>query len=239
MVGPVPGHARGMAFNAVEGGLRLLTVAGIGRANHPPADDERFLTFADSVAPPDVAAAIRAAEPATGIVTYRYPAYQRRHYRRLHRFPDGLVVTGDALCSFSPIYAQGMTVAALEALELRRCFADGRVGLARRYFVAVDRLVHDAWQMGLGSDLTLPEVEGKRTPGIRLKNTYMARVLAAAEHDPVVARRLGRVIGLLDAPTSLARPAILRRVLLARGAYAPRRSTTAPATTGAVGQVST
>jgi 2-polyprenyl-6-methoxyphenol hydroxylase-like FAD-dependent oxidoreductase len=236
MVGPVPGHARGMAFNAVEGGLRLLTVAGIGRANHPPADDEGFLAFACSVAPPDVAAAIRTAEPTTEVATYRYPAYQRRHYRRLRRFPDGLLVAGDALCSFSPIYAQGMTVAALEALELRRCLADGRAGLARRYFPAVDRLVHGAWQMGLGSDLALPEVEGKRTLQIRLLNAYMDRLLAAAEHDPVVARQFGRVIGLLDAPTSLTRPAILRRVLLARtSAPAHKRTTT---TAGAVRQVS-
>jgi 2-polyprenyl-6-methoxyphenol hydroxylase-like FAD-dependent oxidoreductase len=145
MVGPVPGHARGMVFNAVEGGLRLLTLAGIGRANHPPADDESFLAFAATIAPPDVAAAIRAAEPTSGIATYRYPAYQRRHYRRLRRLPEGLLVAGDALCSFNPIYAQGMTVAAVEALELRRCLADGRAGLARRYFAAVDRIVRRAW----------------------------------------------------------------------------------------------
>jgi 2-polyprenyl-6-methoxyphenol hydroxylase-like FAD-dependent oxidoreductase len=233
LVGPVPGHARGMGFNAVEGSLRLLTVAGIGRANHPPTDDEGFLAFVDSVAPPEVAALIRAAEPTTEIVSYRYPAYQRRHYARMRRFPDGLLVAGDALCSFSPIYAQGMTVAALEALELRQCLADGRAGLARRYFTAVDRIVHGAWRMGIGSDLTLPEVEGKRTPGIRLLNAYMDRLLAAAEHDPVVARRFGRVIGLLDGPASLTHPAILRRVLLPR----PRRRTAA-STTGAVRQVS-
>ena len=236
MVGPVPGRARGLAFNAVEGGLRLLTAAGIGRANHPPTDDEGFLAFVESVAPPDVSAAIRAAEPVTGIATYRYPAYQRRHYRRLRRFPDGLLVAGDALCSFSPIYAQGMTVAAVEALELRRCLAEGVAGLARRYFAAVDRTVHGAWQMGLGSDLALPEVEGRRTPGVRLMNAYMDRLLAAAEHDPVVARQFGRVIGLLDAPTSLARPALLRRVLGARTPASTLRSTTA--TTGAVRQVS-
>jgi 2-polyprenyl-6-methoxyphenol hydroxylase-like FAD-dependent oxidoreductase len=236
MVGPVPGNARGMVFNAVEGGLRLLTLAGIGRANHPPADDEGFLAFATAVAPPDVAAAIRAAEPTTGITAYRYPAYQRRHYRRLRRFPDGLLVAGDALCSLSPIYAQGMTVAAVEALELRRCLAGERAGLARRYFAAVDRIVHRAWQMGLGSDLSLPEVEGRRTLEIRLMNAYMARLIALAERDPVVARQLGRVIGLLDAPASLARPATLCRVLLARTS-APVRGRTAP-TSSAVRRVS-
>jgi 2-polyprenyl-6-methoxyphenol hydroxylase-like FAD-dependent oxidoreductase len=236
MVGPVPGHARGMVFNAVEGGLRLLTLAGIGRANHPPADDEGFLAFAALVAPPDVAAAIRAAEPTSGIATYRYPAYQRRHYRRLRRFPQGLLVAGDALCSFNPIYAQGMTVAAVEAVELHRCLADGRAGLARRYFAAVDGIVHTAWQIGLGSDLALPEIAGKRTLDIRLMNAYMARLLALAERDPVVARQLGRVIGLLDAPTALARPAILRRILPARHARA--RGTTGPATATDVRQVS-
>jgi 2-polyprenyl-6-methoxyphenol hydroxylase-like FAD-dependent oxidoreductase len=238
MVGAVPGNARGMAFNAVEGGLRLLTLAGIGRANHPPADDEGFLAFAAAVAPPDVAAAIRAAEPTSVITHYRFPAYQRRHYRRLRRFPDGLLVAGDALCSFNPIYAQGMTVAAVEALELRRCLADGRDGLARRYFAAVDRIVHRAWQMSLGSDLALPEVAGKRTLGIRLMNTYMARLLVLAERDPVVARQFGRVIGLLDAPTALTRPAILRRVLSARGEPAPGRNAIGPATAGDVSQVS-
>ena len=146
MVGPVPGRARGMVFTAVEDGLRLLTVAGIGRVNHPPADDDGFVAFAASVAPPDVAAAIRAAEPMSEIATLRYPAYQRRHYRLLRRFPGGLLVTGDALCSFSPIYAQGMTVAAVQALKLRRCLADGRAGLARRYFIAVDRTVDSAWR---------------------------------------------------------------------------------------------
>jgi 2-polyprenyl-6-methoxyphenol hydroxylase-like FAD-dependent oxidoreductase len=216
---PVPGHPRGMMLLAVEGGRRLLTLAGITPAHRPPVNPDGFLAFAGSVAPPDVFAAIRDAEPLGHISGYRYPSYLRRRYTRLRRFPAGLLVVGDALCSFSPVYAQGMSVAALQALALRRCLERGPDGLARRFFRAAERIVAGAWHTGVSADLALPEVPGRRPQATRLVNAYIGRVLAAAEDDADVARRFMRVTGMLDSPVALLHPAVLRPALLAR----PRR----------------
>jgi 2-polyprenyl-6-methoxyphenol hydroxylase-like FAD-dependent oxidoreductase len=35
-----------------------------------------------------------------------------------------LIITGDAVCAFNPIYGQGMTVSAMDAVTLRRCLQE-------------------------------------------------------------------------------------------------------------------
>jgi len=127
-------------------------------------------------------------------------------------FPGGLLVFGDAICSFNPIYGQGMTVAALQAMVLKRCLTSSAECLATRYFRGAAKPIGVAWQLAVGGDLSLPEVEGPRPLSVRLTNRYVDRVQAAAEIDTIVAANFLRVAGFAKPPASLMYPSVMLRV---------------------------
>jgi 2-polyprenyl-6-methoxyphenol hydroxylase-like FAD-dependent oxidoreductase len=130
----------------------------------------------------------------------------------MRRFPDGLLVCGDAICSFDPTYGQGMTVSALDAVALRDCLRSGRHNLARRYFRTTAKSIGVAWRMGAGSDLAFPEVEGRRSLSTRASNRLAGWVFTACESDAVIVEKFFRVNNLIDPPVRLMHPAFLSRV---------------------------
>jgi 2-polyprenyl-6-methoxyphenol hydroxylase-like FAD-dependent oxidoreductase len=215
LVGTVPERPTGGALLRCEDDTWIVTLAGlVGR--EPPVDRAGMLAFAEEFAPAPMMAALRAGEPLSEVSRYRYPSSQWRRYDKMRRFPHGLLVFGDALCSFNPAYGQGMTVAALEAAVLRDCLRRGDRDLSRRFFRAAAKPIGTAWRLALAADLTVPEVEGRRSVSMRLMNWYTDRVLTAAESDTVVAERFLGVMNLVDAPASLLHPAVMLRVATAK-----------------------
>src|SRR4029453_14091429 len=108
-----------------------------------------------------------------------FPASVRHRYERLDRVPDGLLVMGDAVASFNPIYGQGMSVAALEALTLRGHLERGTQPQPRRWFRDLARVVDVPWDMAAGGDLVFPGVQGRRTLKGRLARALLPRPPAA------------------------------------------------------------
>jgi 2-polyprenyl-6-methoxyphenol hydroxylase-like FAD-dependent oxidoreductase len=214
LVGPVPGRPTGMALFRYENDGWMFTVFGMA-GHEPPTEPTEMLSFAEDFAPGHVLKALSAAEPLTEVCRFRYPASRWRRYDQMRRFPAGLLVLGDAICSFNPIYGQGMTVAALEALALQRCLSRGVEGLAHNYFRAATKPISVAWRFAVGGDLNLPEVQGPRPLSLRLTNRYVDRLQTAAESDIVVAEQLAKVVALVDKPTRLLHPKMLFRAATA------------------------
>lgn len=194
----------------LEGDRWIVTLAGC-LGDYPPGDDAGFLEFARGLDRPDVHEAIRDAEPLAPVATFRFPAQQRRHYERLSRFPQRLVVVGDAFCSFNPLYGQGMSVAAMEAEALGACLAEARglEGLPQRFFARAARIVFNPWLLATGADFLYPSVAGQRPPASALLGWLNTRVLHRCGSDPDVARRFLDVMHLLRGPAALATPRLL------------------------------
>jgi 2-polyprenyl-6-methoxyphenol hydroxylase-like FAD-dependent oxidoreductase len=228
IVSPIPGRPTGIALAAAEHDTWMLTAFGMAGAE-PPADFSELCGFADELLPAHVVAALRGAERVGDIVSHRYPSSRWRRYDKT-RLPGGLLVVGDAFCSFNPIYAQGMTVAVLHALALRECLSSGTQDLTRRFFGAAAKPTRLAWQMAVGGDLALPEISGTPALSTRLFNLYVDRVLAAAEHDVAAFDQFVLVAWLVDSPLSLLRPSIVWRAAMTHR-QRPGPSAADPATT--------
>ena len=223
VVGFVPGRPRGLGMLHCENDTWVFTVMGIAGCE-PPRDFPGMCEFVEDCAPAHMLAAIREARPIGEPARHRMPSSQWRRYDKMRRFPDGLLAIGDAICSFNPIYGQGMTVAALEASALRDCLSCGTEDLARRYFRAAAGPIRQAWQLSATPDLSLPETDGAPTLLERLLGRYVDRVLAAAEYDTVALDQFARVTSLVDPPNRLLRPAIMWRAARAGDRWRPARS---------------
>lgn len=220
MITPTPPHSTRSGFVfPMEDDRWIVTLGGWG-GDYPSTDEAGFLAFANSLAAPDIAQLLPRLEPLTDIYTHRFPSNLRRRYEEMERFPDGYLVLGDAVCSFNPVYGQGMSSAALQAVELGRLLqtrqqqgAKGLTTLARPYFKQIAKIIDAPWQISAGEDFRFATTEGKKAFGTDFINSYIAKVNRASHVDPLVHRAFLEVVHLKKHPSSLMQPGMLMRVL--------------------------
>ncbi|MEV7085930.1 FAD-dependent monooxygenase [Streptomyces sp. NPDC093085] len=212
-------HAEGGGILPAEGGRYLVTLSGL-RGTEPPSDEAAFLGFAARLPHPSLHTWLTAAEPETPVHTFRSAGNVRRRYDTAGPQPAGFLATGDALCFFNPVYGQGMSVAALDALALDRALADPRrTPTTRRVQLALLRTSRQAWDIASGADRGIEGVRGSAVrvhPAQRPAAWYLERVLARAPGDPVIGDAFRSVTHLNAPPGVLFTPRVARAVLFDR-----------------------
>ncbi len=221
IVAASPEQPRSGVLLSQEGERWMLTVSGY-LGEQPPLDHAGLLEYARGLAAPEIYQVLKDAEPLSAPAAYKVPSNLRRRYERLKRFPEGYLVIGDALCSFNPIYGQGMSVAALEAAALGACLDQGNDGLAGRFFRQASAIIDIPWSTAVGNDLRFPQVEGRRSTMTRFINWYIGKLHRAAHHDATLSFAFLKVANLIAPPPSILHPRIVWRVL--RGNLWPRQA---------------
>ena len=218
--GPPPHQVRQGFLETIEGGLLHVSLGG-RFGEYPPDDAAGFFAFAKSLYTPVLYNLIKDAERVTAITHYRYPTSIRRHYERLSAFPQGLLVLGDALCSFNPVYGQGMSSAALQVQALQQLLTEratggqGLEGLAWAFFPKVAEVIATPWTLAANQDFAYPQTTGERPPGLAERREYLAALDALTVEDVELQRLMFEVYNLAK-PLSLLNEEPLRSRVFAQ-----------------------
>ena len=212
-----PRSSRGSLLLPLEGKRWIVTVAG-RHGDNPPGDEAGFLAFARALRTPTIYDAIKHAKRLGDIARFRFPESVFRHYESLAAFPRGLLVLGDALCRFNPVYGQGMSVAAMEAHALSRLLAtragerDPLDGLARSFFTEASALIDTPWAQAAIPDFIHPQTRGERPPGFEQILKFGLALMKLAANDPAVHKLTAEVQHLLRPRSAYRDPELMQRV---------------------------
>jgi 2-polyprenyl-6-methoxyphenol hydroxylase-like FAD-dependent oxidoreductase len=220
--GKPPNMSRGGWLFKIEKNNWLVTLFSVNR-DYPPTDEAGFLEFARSLRAPIIYEAIKNAQPISPVYSYRRTENCWHHYEKLSRFPEGLIVLGDAVCALNPVSGQGMSVSALSVLILDDCLVKqfschphrNLIGLSKRFQRRLSQAIALPWAIATGEDLRWSTTEGGRPNFItRLFQQYVDQVLLHGIESPHVYKVFLEVMHLLKPPSTLLHPSIGIPVLL-------------------------
>lgn len=211
-----PEQKRAGILARIEGDRWIVSLSGyVGE--RPPLDDAGFLAFARSLPRPEIHDLLKDAEPLTTPVLHRFPSDRRRHFERMPRALEGLLVGGDAACSFNPIFGQGMSAGCLGATTLDRCLREqphGEIrGLAARFQEALAKVTDLPWSLATSEDLLYPEANGARPRWFAAKTWYTSKLGDVASYDTSVYGQWLLVMHLVRGLDSLFTPSMIFKAL--------------------------
>jgi len=195
---PTPAEPAGGGALPIEDGRWLI--GGIGAGDRrPPREIEAFESFLATLRDPALFDLARRLTPIGGVAIHRQTANRWHHYERSRDWPDGLLVVGDALCAFNPVYGQGITVAAVEAVTLRDALRKGPTrGWCGRLLRHFARDIALPWSVATGTDLTFDSCPQSPSRWAAVSRKWTDELWYLAAHgDRRAVRTLGGVYHLM------------------------------------------
>ncbi|SDT26131.1 Dehydrogenase (flavoprotein) [Friedmanniella luteola] len=206
VVQPTPDVPRGGLGLPVENGGWVVLANGYGA--HRPDRGTDLVDFFGTLRDPVLAELVVGLEPAGELTVHRQTGNRRHGYGRRRDWPDGLLVVGDALCAFNPLYGQGITVAAIQAGLLADAWTRRR-WTARRVQSRLRDVTDLPWAVATSEDRRHLGPTGPAPLPQRVVDAWTAEVghlLMAGDRHATTA--FNRIYHLMGSPRELLHPAL-------------------------------
>ncbi|ELT98033.1 hypothetical protein CAPTEDRAFT_205495, partial [Capitella teleta] len=127
---PEPPHVkRGGMIYPLGNGEWMTTLVGFN-GEIAPTEMEGYMDYAQSLPQPELYEILKQSTPIDEPLSYRIPGSLWRRYDHIKQWPGNFLVIGDAVCSFNPIYGQGITMALKDLQKLKTLLEQKEIDFA-------------------------------------------------------------------------------------------------------------
>ncbi|PFN96085.1 glutamate synthase subunit beta [Bacillus sp. AFS076308] len=210
-----PKETIGGTLSIVENNQCIVTLNGYLNTLNPAKvkDAQGFINKTAMLPLPDIYQELQKGTTESETAIYQFPQIMWRHFERVN-LPAGLLVAGDSLCRIDPVFGQGMSIAALEALAIRDYIAStSPSGQIKKLQKQLAKIIAPAWLMVLCEDFRFDEVKGKKPIGLKFLQWYVKKIFLLSAKKKSIYKDLVKVTNLVSPATILFKPTTILEVL--------------------------
>lgn len=220
LVYPNPPHEKmGGVISKVEGNRYIVSYMGYHHEINEKdllKSDNSFIELAKKLPKLDIYQELKKATALSSTSIYRVPKISWRRFDQSKNLPKGLLLIGDTICRIDPFFAQGMSIAVLEALELKKWLTNQtqtNQQVIEAFHKQTGKIISPIWNMVITEDFRYPATVGKKPAGLSIQQWYAKNIFLLSSKNQSIYEAFIKVMNLLRPTSSLMHPRIIKSVL--------------------------
>ncbi|HWO75888.1 MAG TPA: FAD-dependent monooxygenase [Bacillus sp. (in: firmicutes)] len=220
LVYPTPPFEKiGGGISKVEGNRFLVTFMGYHNELNEKEilkSDNGFIEIAKKLPKLDIYQELKDATALSSTSAFRVPNITWRRFDKVNNFPKGLLMIGDTICRIDPFFGQGMSIAIMEALALKKLLMDQKhtnQKMIETFHQQAAKIISPIWNMVITEDFRYPDTVGKKPADLSIQQWYAKNIFLLSSENKDIYNSFIKVMHLLRPTSSLMHPTIIKSVL--------------------------
>jgi 2-polyprenyl-6-methoxyphenol hydroxylase-like FAD-dependent oxidoreductase len=178
--------------------------------------DNGFIEIAKKLPKLDIYQELKDATVLSSTSAFRVPSITWRRIDKVNHFPKGLLMIGDTICRIDPFFGQGMSIAVIEALALKKLLTSQNYTnqkMIESFHQQATKIISPIWNMVITEDFRYPGTIGKKPAGLSIQQWYAKNIFLLSSENKDIYNSFIKVMHLLRPTSTLMHPRVIKSVL--------------------------